>query len=198
MAPNPLRFVLLTALACFASTASAQAPPEEPVAIPPEAPQPTTQPASQPSAEQVQQQMMGMLSDNPQFDAPQPIESAPVEAPPISVLSQVDTAILGIPPGSPQPKLRREGEFIVNRRGRLTRTPSGQVLFVFEADSDAAPEPPMPLLPCQILESMEDLSAQNTDQVAFIVSGQVMLYRGVNFLMPTMMKLSIDRGNLQN
>ena len=56
----------------------------------------------------------------------------------------------------------------------------------------------MPLLPCQILENMEDLSTQGSGQILFVVSGQVMLYRGVNFLMPTMMKLSIDRGNLQN
>ncbi len=170
----------------------------------------TTQPATQPattqpavSAEHVQQQMQQLMSANPQLEPPQvqTVEPAPIDAPPIPSITglDVDMNVLGIPPGGPQPKLRREGEFIINRRGHLTRSPSGgQILFVFEADSDSAPEPPMPLLPCQILENMESLSSQKNDQTVFIVSGQVMLYRGVNFLLPTMMKLSIDRGNLQN
>ena len=173
-------------------------------------------PSSQPTAEEIQQQMQEMLSDNPQFNPSQsqPPTHQPGQATipqqPSTVTTEttspsyapnfdLDVDVLGIPPGGKQPQLRREGEFVINRRGRLSRSPSGtRLLFVFEADSDAAPEPPMPILPCQILENMEDLSNQRNNQVVFILSGQVTLYRGVNFLLPTMMKLAIDRGNIRN
>ena len=162
---------------------------------------PTTQPATRPDAQQIEQDMMGMLSDSPLFVPTQQPQAQPNpnDVPPSALSVEIDTSVLGIPPGGEQPTLRREGEFIINRRGRLIRAPnSGHVLFLFEADSETAPEPPMPLVPCQILQNMEDLVQERSDKVVFILSGQVMLYRGVNFLLPTMMKLAIDRGNLQN
>lgn len=110
----------------------------------------------------------------------------------------IDPRVLGTAPGMPQPKLRREGEFIPLRRGRIIRTPSAsQVMFVFEADAKTAPEPPMILLPCQTLESMERLVIERGDQVVFLLSGQVFTYRGANYVLPSVMKLAIDKGNLR-
>lgn len=110
----------------------------------------------------------------------------------------MERGVLGVAPGQEQPKLRREGEFVVNRRGRVVPSPNGRdTLFAFEADSDTASEPPMVLSPCQTLQNMEDIVRERGDKIVFILSGQVLVYRGVNYLLPTMMKLAIDRGNLE-
>ena len=43
-----------------------------------------------------------------------------------------------------------------------------------------------------------ELIEQRGDTVVFLISGQIHTYRGANYLLPTMMKLAIDQGNLQN
>ena len=120
-----------------------------------------------------------------------------VGAPAVSV--DIDRSVLGVAPGQPQPTLKREGEFIVNRRGRLVRSPDGaHVLFQFEADSAQAQEAPMVMQACRNLEAMEDYVAERGDTAVFVVSGQVHVYRGANYLLPTMWKLAYDQGNLQH
>ena len=111
-------------------------------------------------------------------------------------VDQPDPRIIGIAPGSATPKLRREGEFVLNRRGRLVRE-GGQSLFAFDADTDKAAEAPMMLVPCRVLQNMEELAQEHGSDVVFLVTGQVFTYRGANHLLPTTMKLSIDKGNLK-
>ncbi|MFW5681723.1 MAG: hypothetical protein ACOC1G_01845 [Phycisphaeraceae bacterium] len=116
-----------------------------------------------------------------------------------AVTVEIDPDVLGIAPGQKAPELRREGEFIVSRRGRLVRSEDGaHVLFVFEADARDAPERPMIMMPCRMLESMEEIVADRGSDVEFILSGEVFVYRKNNYLLPTMMKIAIDRGNLEN
>ncbi|MEZ6192278.1 MAG: hypothetical protein R3C45_13445 [Phycisphaerales bacterium] len=123
--------------------------------------------------------------------------SADVISPAASV--DIDPAVLGIAPGEDPPPLVREGEFIVNRRGRLIRSPeTGQRLFVFESDARPTPELPMILQPCQLLQTMEDTVDRRGEATTFILSGQVHAYRGANYLLPTMMKIAVDSGNLTN
>lgn len=112
---------------------------------------------------------------------------------------KINPAVLGVAPDQPQPELRREGEFIISRRGRLVRSPEGGfAVFVFAADSaeNATQDPPMILQPCRLLENMEDYVDRHGDHVTFVVSGQVHVYRGANYLLPTMMKIYIDRNDL--
>ena len=112
---------------------------------------------------------------------------------------EIDPDVLGIAPGQKAPELRREGEFIVSRRGRLVRSEDGaHVLFVFEADARDAPERPMIMMPCRMLESMEEIVADRGSDVEFVLSGEVFVYRKHNYLLPTMMKIAVDRGNLEN
>lgn len=111
----------------------------------------------------------------------------------------IDPAVLGIAPGDDPPPLRREGEFIINRRGRLIRaTESGHRLFVLEADANQSPELPLVMQACQILETMEDTIDRRDDTTVFTISGQVHTYRGANYLLPTMMKIAGSTGNLTN
>lgn len=110
-----------------------------------------------------------------------------------------DPRIIGTAPGQRRPKLRREGEFLINRRGRLVSSgDAAQKMFVFDADSAAAPETPMLLLPCRLLENMEALAKDRGDRMVFQLSGQVFAYRGANYLLPTMMRPAINKGNLRN
>ncbi|MCX5659528.1 MAG: hypothetical protein NTW19_07365 [Planctomycetota bacterium] len=157
---------------------------------------PATAPAPMPgknaSADQVLQQMGSMIERNAA------IESAPrvVTTPPATKV--MDPAVLGPAPGERATTLRREGEFVVERRGRLVHgTGNSTVMFAFDADARTSPEPPMVLIPCQLLQSMENLSQERGDRVVFVLTGQVFTYRGANYLLPTTMKLAIDKGNLK-
>ena len=129
--------------------------------------------------------------EDPRTDLPK------LPAPTPGRIDQPDPRIIGIAPGGSTPKLRREGEFVLSRKGRLIRAEGGQLLFSFDADSDKSEEPPMILMPCRLLQNMEEMSQEHGDRTVFILSGQVFVYRGANYLLPTMMKPSIDRGNLK-
>ncbi|MEM1097936.1 MAG: hypothetical protein AAGH92_04010 [Planctomycetota bacterium] len=117
----------------------------------------------------------------------------------------LDPAVIGPTPGAPVPKLYREGDFVVDRLGRLRALPTGATAFVFVdepedvASSNGEPDVllnataidgpdarAMVLQPCQRLETMLSAAEQETDREAlFRLTGQVHVYRGVNYLMPT-------------
>lgn len=152
-------------------------------------------------AAEVVDQMMKQIQKNPLIEPSERPTQPQTESNPISPTPsvEIDPRVIGIAPGMVQPKLRREGEFVVNRRGRITRSVDGRhLLFVFDSDSKAVQDPPMILVPSQILQNMEDLVLERGDKIIFTLSGQVLSYRGANYLLPTMMKLAVNRGNLQN
>lgn len=183
------------------------APPAAAAEAPAAAPAPTADPATPPAVagDETMQELMNLRQEE-ETPAPAPAATGdeapapelPADAAP-SAAVHVDRAVLGVAPGQPKPTLRREGEFVVSRRGRIVRSPDGaHVLLAFEADAKNSPEPPMILQPSQMLETMENIVQQRGDSVVFIVSGQVHTYRGANYLLPTMMKLAVDQGNLQH
>jgi len=147
-------------------------------------------------------ELMSRMKENPYAGANseavgQANEDGEAPAGPI-IQPNADPRVVGPAPDQPQPKLRREGEFVVSRKGRLVREGAGAVsMFVFDADSADKADPPISLVPCQMLQTMEDVAAERGDDVVFTVSGQVLTYRGANYLLPTMMKAAIDRGNLK-
>jgi len=161
--------------------------------------------AGEPGVEDVLQQLMNRRVTEPSATAESgeasggeaggALPEAPVvPVPPAAV--EIDPAVLGVAPGDPMPQLRREGEFMVNRRGRLLRSPEGYQLFVFEADGAGSPELPMIVQPSRLLQAMEEIVAERGDAVVFVISGQVHAYRGANYILPTMMKIAIRKGNL--
>lgn len=157
-----------------------------------------TQPArpatTQPSSDEVMRQLLQSRQENPSIEP----NARPTNDEVAGSAVQIDPKILGVAPGQEPPKLRREGEFVVSRRGRVVRASnSNHLIFAFEADSEHAAEPPMVLMPCQLLQNMEELIRERGDRVQFVLSGQIFSYRGANYLLPTMMKLAVDQGNLQ-
>lgn len=166
------------------------------------------------SAQDVMNNLMEQMKNNPMIEpttpagqggttgstgsVPLPSTGAGAAGPGQTAGVRVDPNIVGTAPGAEPAKLRREGEFVISRKGRLVRSGDGMhTLFVFDADSKDSPEAPMAVVPCQMLQSMEDLMGQRGDQIQFILSGQILVYRGVNYVLPTMMTLAEDRGNLQ-
>lgn len=167
---------------------------QQPAAKPAPSATPAKPAATQPSSEDVMNQLLQQKQENTPVEPTAKPANEEVAGSPV----QFDPKILGVAPGQEPPKLRREGEFVVSRRGRVVRAASSNhLIFAFDADSEKAPEPPMVLMPCQLLQNMEDLIRERGDKVSFILSGQIFAYRGANYLLPTMMKLAIDQGNIQ-
>ncbi len=160
-----------------------------------------------PAADEVLSDMLQDM-ESPGEAAPQPVEGDAAERAQTpgegverrAVVSDVTAAdVQGVAPDLAQTQLRREGEFVVNRVGRLVyASESSLPLFAFSADSQSNPEPPMAMMPCQLLETMERIVSDNAGQSPqFTVTGQVFVYHGRNYLLPTLMRQSIDRGNLE-
>lgn len=152
--------------------------------------------------------MDDMLSDS------RPSSRRPSTSPIQTATSQsLDEALRGVNPDDKEPAiLRREGEYLVNRAGRLVRgaatlgdagqggvdlgSAAGGIMFAFEADGRNESEAPMVLMPCKLLELMEDTVVERGDQVVFLISGRVHTYRGANYLLPTTMRIRLQPDNL--
>ncbi len=157
----------------------------QPAARPVEGGKPVVPPAASPkdkAADDVLNELLKKRADSPL------IEGTRNEA----VAKPGETAV------KPGGKLRREGQFIVTRRARMVATNSGiaQWMVTFEGDKDGMQDPPMYLMPCQMLEDMERTVKQNGDSVVFIISGQIFVYKSNNYLLPTLSVVAPKRGNL--
>lgn len=160
----------------------------------------TTDADATPTADEVLQELLRERND-----APQPIvPSVPREdegillSPDTSARLLTDPLLLGLDPDQPQAELKNEGEFLISRTGRLIRSADGsQALFVLDADQQGAAEPPMILHACKLLQTMEKTVREQGDEIPFIVTGQVFIYRGANYLLPTIVKREFDLGNLE-
>lgn len=89
-----------------------------------------------------------------------------------------------VAPGAEALPVMREGSFIVDRTGRLTRGADGvSWQIAFEADGKALQDPPMILLPNLKLMAMEDAVRSTSRDLRFRVTGVVTEYRGRNYLL---------------
>lgn len=90
---------------------------------------------------------------------------------------------------------RPEGSTVAQRPGRLLRDHDWWT-FVFESDQADYPQPPMKLLPNMSLQRMIEASRHATAGLVFLVTGDVTLYEGENYLLPRVAIRRIDSGNL--
>lgn len=126
-----------------------------------------------------------------------PVSFRPLE------LAVVATAILlSAPLASAQPQNRREharplrlsrgvlneGAFLADLPGRLLTLDNGVSAFVFDRSAQGRAVPPMAMLPCATLMRMEQIRDARKGVARFRVSGQVFLYQGRNYLLPTFYK----------
>jgi hypothetical protein len=86
-----------------------------------------------------------------------------------------------------------EGTSIVRRRGRIRRDKHGAFLFVFDADAEGKADPPMVILPCLLLERMQQYTEQTGRNAPMLISGEVYAYYGENYLLPTVFRVPNER-----
>jgi hypothetical protein len=89
-----------------------------------------------------------------------------------------------VAPAAPTLNVLREGTFIVNRVGRLTRSADGQQEeFAFDADGKTMRDAPVVILPNLKLMQMENAVAGSSRDLRFRVSGMVTEYKGRNYVL---------------
>ncbi|HBS28832.1 MAG TPA: hypothetical protein DEB06_05140, partial [Phycisphaerales bacterium] len=108
----------------------------------------------------------------------------------IGVDPGVDRDPLGLRPSPGD--LVREGAFLLNRRGRVVQADDLTWVFVFDADAEGRAEPPMVLLPSLRLTELERLVASREETVTLRLSGMALVYRGRNYLLPTLFHTVAD------
>ena len=88
-------------------------------------------------------------------------------------------------PNSALPQnLKREGDYVNDRMGRLTKSADGQTMeFTFESDGRTMQDPPVIILPNLKLMSMEDAVNSGNRDLRFRVTGQVTEYKGRNYIL---------------
>ncbi len=82
-----------------------------------------------------------------------------------------------------------EGTRLVDRRGKIRRTGGGGYMIVFDADATGEVDPPMMLLPCRLLERLARMAAGAGDEAAVLISGEVTIHGGRNYLLPTVYRV---------
>ena len=133
--------------------------------------QPTTMPMP---ADQKLNQML-----KPTGNAARPIQPEPN---PPAVDST--TGVAAVAPNAQQITVVREGTFLVDRTGRLTRSADGQSWeFTFEADGRTMQDPPVVILPNLKLMAMEQAVKSSNRDLHFRVTGMVTEYNGRNYLL---------------
>lgn len=90
---------------------------------------------------------------------------------------------------TPSGPLIREGTFLVSRRGRLVEQPEGWTLY-FDPDAEGQADSPMIVMPGTTLAGMRRLVESRPERTTFLVSGEVFVYRGRNYLRPTVYTLA--------
>lgn len=142
--------------------------------------QPPPQPSQDPQ-EKVLQKLLKGSSSKPLIITPEALDQAIVEP---------------VQPVDPKVKLPlpvREGDFVINRIGRLVTDAQGRALFAYEADAANLSEPPLILLPCQNLELMEKEAAEEPG-AKFVVTGEITVYKGQAYLLLRKAMLERDMG----
>jgi hypothetical protein len=114
-----------------------------------------------------------MLRDDP---AARPLRQVQFTRP----LVDATSGAAAVTPGAPTMPLLREGTFIVDRTGRLTRAADNTPEFRFDSDGRTLRDPPLVILAnSKLMQMEEELRSSNRD-LRFRVTGIVTEYRGRN------------------
>jgi len=175
MAQRGIRLALVVLVLCLAPRAAAPAavPQETPKDVPKDAPK-QTPPAAEP-AEQTQEDGQDAPARKSADEVLEEILRKRPQArlvPPVGQPEGADNDVAAWP----------EGWQIVSRAGRLV--PDGDDwLFVFESDSPENPEPRLRLLPNLKLEAMVRETRAAGSSPLYVVSGEVTVFFGENYLL---------------
>jgi len=94
-------------------------------------------------------------------------------------------------------RLLPENTSIQLRRGRIGRDAGGAWQFIFDADASGQADPPMTLMPCQLLHRIERHARRAGSSAPVLISGRVFTYGGRNYLLPTAFQIPRERSELK-
>jgi len=137
---------------------------------------PTTRPANR-SAEDTLRQML-----QPQAQAAQPLQPLP-DLPNEETVDQTsgDNAV---PPGATTQPLTAEGTILLDRIGRLTPGSDGKTFeLTLESDGILLSDPPLVLAPNRRLQQLEQRVQNSYGDIKLRVSGEILEYKGRNYLL---------------
>jgi hypothetical protein len=180
-----MRVLCLILSATVASSLYAQT--TQPVLLPPKpaTPNASTQPSQLPP-EQMLNQML-----RPNNSGPKPLQ--PVVNPPDVDKTSGKAAVA---PAATTQQLRREGDWIRDKVGRLTKGSDGQTWeFTFDSDGRTMQDPPVVILPNLKLMQMENAVTGSNRDLKFRVTGMVTEYKGRNYILLEKAMVESDTGN---
>jgi len=93
-------------------------------------------------------------------------------------------------------RLLPENTSVQLRRGRIGRDAGGAWQFIFDADASGMADPPVTLMPCQLLERIEQYIRRAGRNAPVLISGRVFVYNGRNYLLPTVFLIPRERTEL--
>ena len=135
--------------------------------------QPTTQPTIAP-ADQLLNQMLRTGGNNPR--PLQPIVDAPA--------MDRTSGAAAVAPGAASLSVMREGSFIIDRVGRMTKSADGHSQeFTFDSDGKSMQDPPLVILPNLKLMAMENAVKGSNRDLRFRVTGMLTEYNGRNYVL---------------
>lgn len=143
---------------------------------------PTTRPATQPATQPgdtipIQpDSILGRMLQN--ADTRQPLGSEPNPPAP-----DATSGMAPIKQPAPRILLKPEGNYVIGRMARLGKVHDGFRELIFNADGQALRDPPMRILPNQLLSSMEDQTRGSSDPMAFRISGYITQYKDRNYIL---------------
>lgn len=82
------------------------------------------------------------------------------------------------------------------RRGRIGRDSGGAWQFIFDADASGKADPPMTLMPCLLLERIEDYARRAGGNAPILISGRVYVHGRRHYLLPTVFQIPFERTEL--
>jgi hypothetical protein len=131
----------------------------------------TTRPAEPTTPDQMLRQLL-----SPARPSAKPLE-------PVTFPQEDTTNKTAVAPKVENQNLIREGSYLSDRIGRLTKTPEGQSELTFEADGFALKDPPMLILPNLKLMAMETFVKNSSRDLKFHIYGMVTEYNGRNYIL---------------
>lgn len=191
--------VLAAGLSMLTLGAGAPAPATRPAAAG-NAAAPSTRPAASsssadPAASSPDLMLKQLLSGNRPKPALEPVEFEPEGRPDAPVARPGAPVRTGGGSDGESYAVIREGTYLVDRVGRLTRTPDGQQELTLEADGSGLKDPPLILLPNQKLMLMERYVRNSSRDLKFRITGMVTEYHGRNYILLEKMVV-VDAGAL--
>lgn len=134
-------------------------------------------PATQPSKPVPADQMLSKML-KPAPESGQPLSTNQPPQP------DVTTGRGAVAPNAPTLTVMREGTYLVDRTGRLSRSADGQQQeFVFDSDGKTLKDPPIVILPNLKLMAMETAVKGSSRDLRFRITGMVTEYGGRNYVL---------------